>query len=454
MPATEWEVEEAEEEGIKLHFLAAPVRVIGENGRLSSIECIKMKLGKPDASGRRQPEPIPGSEFVLSVDSVIAAIGQIPDLSFLAEESGLKTERGKIVAAPDTLLTDITGVFAGGDCVTGAATAVEAIAAGRKAALAIDCYLKGEEMAGVKIPFNISKGQLNELVGREEFVQVERKPRRKMSKLRPNERRTNFQEIELGYTEDMTKMEAERCLECGCKAAHDCTLRQLATEYEVSPDVVKRDRYYYPLDRSHPFIERDPNKCISCECCARICLDVQGIGALSVTYRVGTTEGYGGSLLNTTCVSCGQCVASCPVGALVSKVDMLPAHEVKTICPYCGVGCGIYLGVRGGLIVNVRGDPDNLVNKSNLCVKGRFGITEFVHHSERLTTPLVKQDGKFIETTWDEALDIVASKLASYRADEVAVISSAKCTNEDNYVAQKFARAVLGTNNLDHCARL
>jgi len=251
----------------------------------------------------------------------------------------------------------------------------------------------------------------------------------------------------------MVRRETERCLECGCKAAHDCTLRQLATEYEVSPGAVRRDRYYYPLDKFHPFIERDPNKCISCERCARVCLDVQGVGALSVAYRVGTTEGYAGSLLNTTCVSCGQCIASCPVGALVSKNGMRPAHEVKTICPYCGVGCGIYLGVRGNTIVNVRGDVDNPVNKGNLCVKGRFGY-EFVNHPERLTSPLIKQGGGFVEASWEEALDLIASKLAGYKGEQFATISSAKCTNEENYIIQKFARAVMGTNNIDHCARL
>ena len=453
MPASEWEVEEAEEEGIKLHFLAAPVKIIGSNGRVGSMECIKMALGEPDASGRRRPEPIPGSEFILAVDSVIAAIGQYPDLSSLAGESGLRTERGNIVVEDDTLLTDVPGVFAGGDCVTGAATAVQAIATGRKAATAINRYLKGEELVAVKKPFDISKGQLNELVGREEFIQVERQPRQKMPKLRPNERRSHFQEIEFGYPEDMAKREAECCLQCGCKAAYDCALRQLATDYEVSPVPVRRDRDYYPLDKSHPFIERDSNKCISCERCARICLDVQRIGALSVTYRVGTTEGYGGSLLNTTCVSCGLCVASCPVGALVSKNTLRSSREVKTICPYCGVGCGIYLGVHGGLIVDIRGDSDNPVNRGNLCVKGRFGY-EFINHPERLTSPLIKRDGNFVEATWEEALDLVASRMANYKADQFAAISSARSTNEDNYVVQKFVRAVMGTNNVDHCARL
>ena len=452
MPATEWEVEEAEEEGIKLYFLAAPVKITGEKGQVRHIECIKMKLGEPDASGRPRPEPIAGSEFVLQVDSVIAAIGQRPDLSCLAKETGLKTERSNIAVNPDTLMTDVTGVFAGGDCVTGAATAVEAIAAGRKVALAIDRYLKGEELAGVIKPFNISKGQLNELVGREEFVQVEGKTRQKMPKLKPDERRKNFQEIEQGYTEETAKREAQRCLECGCKAAHDCTLRDLATEYELASVTARKDGYY-PMDTSHPFVERDPNKCINCERCARMCLDVMRIGALSVNYRVGTAEGYGGSLLNTTCVSCGLCVASCPVGALVARKEMPPAYEVKTTCPYCGVGCGIYLGVRGGLIVSVRGDSDNPINSGNLCVKGRFGY-EYVNHPERLTSPLIKRNGEFVEATWEEALDLVASKLSNYKGEQFAAISSAKCTNEENYIVQKFTRAVMGTNNIDHCARL
>ena len=139
------------------------------------------------------------------------------------------------MAAPDSLATDIKGVFAGGDCVTGAATAVEAIAAGRKAAIAIDRYLKGQDMAAEGQLFNIGKGELSQLAGREEFTQVEKQPRGKMPKLPPLERGKNFAEIEPGYTEETARQEAERCLECGCKAAHDCSLRDLATRYGLAP---------------------------------------------------------------------------------------------------------------------------------------------------------------------------------------------------------------------------
>ena len=144
----------------------------------------------------------------------------------------------------------------------------------------------------------------------------------------------------------------------------------------------------------------------------------------------------------------------CPVGALAPKETLRPAEEVQTTCPYCGVGCQMYLGIQDDRVISVRGDEEGPANQGHLCVKGRFGITEFVHHPERLTTPLIKKNGHFEEVLWEEALAMVANKLRNYDKDQVAVISSAKATNEDNYVMQKFARVVLGTNNVDHCARL
>lgn len=454
MPASPWEIEEAEEEGVRLLFLAAPVRIIGKDGKVAELECIKMALGEPDSSGRRRPEPVAGSEFLIALDTVVAAIGQRPDTAFLAEKEDIRIARnGNIVVDQIQWQTGVKGVFAGGDCVSGAATAVEAIAAGRKAALSIDCFLRGVDMPNGKPIFDISKGTLEQLQGKEEFTQLEQKPRVPMPKIPLEERVSSFDEIELGFTDEMVRREAGRCLECGCKADYYCVLRKLATEYEVQAPPFREHRYLYPLDKSHPFIERDANKCIACARCARVCSNIQGVGALGFSYRVATYEGNGGSLLNTTCESCGQCVKSCPVGALVAKKEMLPEREIKTICTYCGVGCGIYLGIRGDTIVSVRGDTESPVNRhGNLCVKGRFGY-EFVNSPERLTNPLVKKNGKFYEVSWDEALDLVANRLVKYRGDQFAVISSAKCTNEENYLIQKFARGVMGTNSIDHCAR-
>jgi len=455
MPASEWEIVLAEDEGVKLSLLAAPVRIIGENGRVVAIECIKMALGEPDASGRRRPEPITGSEFTIPADFIISAIGQRTDISFFTEEKELISPHDNISIDDDTMVTHKKGVFAGGDCVSGAATAVEAIAAGRKAALSIDRYLKGEELMAIKKPFNISKGTLKDLKGKEDFIQIEFKPRVHTPELKPNERRNNFQEVELSMSESMAKMEVARCLECGCKAAHDCSLRNLATDYNIPSTVVRKEKYY-PLEKTHPFIERDSNKCIGCQRCARICSDVQGVGALSVVYRVGTIDGYCGSLLNTNCESCGQCVPSCPVGALVFKKSLPPTHEVRTICPYCGCGCGIYVGVRGSTIVSVRGDSSSPVNKGELCAKGQFGF-DFINHPDRLTTPLIKRNGNFVEASWEEALSLIADKFLEirhkYGAEALAGLSSAKVTNEECYLFQKLIRS-LGTNNIDHCARL
>ena len=459
MPASDWEVEEAEEEDIRLHFLAAPVRIAGTNGRLSALVCNRMRLGAPDESGRRRPETIPGSEFTLPVDTVIAAIGQSPDISCLdshqASSDGSRVEVGRgdiIVADPESLQTSIKGVFAGGDAVTGPARAVDAMAAGKKAALSIDRYLKGDPLADSLKPFNWSKGKLDE-IDVSEFADVERRPRREMPRLRPSERRDGFQEMELGYTQDMAQKEAERCLGCGCKAVDYCVLRQLAAEYGLSESLAERGNHRYLINRNHPFIEIDPNKCISCTRCVRTCLDVESVGALSFCYRVALPPDVQ-SLTDTNCESCGQCVASCPVGALVVKDRLPPLSEVKTVCPYCGVGCSLYLGTIGDAIVSVRGDSEAIVNQGRLCVKGRFGIPEFVNHPERLTTPLIRKDGELVEASWEEALELITKKLSQHKGEQFAAIASAKCTNEENYLIQKFARVVMGTNNIDHCARL
>ena len=452
MPASPWEIEEAEEEGIHLMFLAAPSRVLSDGTRVAGLELIKMRLGEPDASGRRRPEPLPGSEETMPIDTVIAAIGQSPDVSALEGVKGLEVSRGKLVADPGTLATGLEGVFTGGDFFTGAATAVEAIAAGRRAAQSIDAFLRGRELPVEGKPYNVSRGELRDMTGWEEFTEVAKRPRLAMPKIGLERRLRGFDEIELGYSEEGARQEAERCLECGCKAEETCLLREYAAEAGVPPVSIQTGRRY-ALDRAHPNIERDPNKCISCQRCARICSQVQGIGAVSVLYRVGTTEGHGGPLLDTNCESCGLCVASCPTGALVAARDLKPARTVKTVCPYCGVGCGLELGVRGRKVVSVAGDKTNPVSHGNLCVKGRFG-QDFIGSPERLSTPLIKRDGKFEAASWDEALDLVAKRLSVYKGDQFAQLASARCTNEENYVIQKFARGVMGTNNVDHCARL
>jgi len=249
-----------------------------------------------------------------------------------------------------------------------------------------------------------------------------------------------------------------RCLECAKNTR--CKLQEIAAYIGISDERLGRLQPVVrtlPVDDSNPFFIRDFNRCVLCGICVRTCQEIQMLGAIDFTFRgVDTKIATLGDkpILHSTCVSCGECVVRCPVGALLPKKADTPTRQVNTICPYCGVGCGIKLGVRGNTIVGVQGDVDGPANRGRLCVKGRFGIAEFVHHPDRLTTPMIRKNGRLEEASWDEALDLVASRLRGYTPAEVGVIASAKCTNEENYVIQKFARAVLGTNNIDHCARL
>jgi len=251
------------------------------------------------------------------------------------------------------------------------------------------------------------------------------------------------------------------CLTCACN--NDCKLQEAAAYIGVDPERMERLRRTektIPIDSSNPFFDFDPNKCVLCGLCVRTCDELQNIDAIDFAFRGFDTK-IGAfadkPIVESRCVSCGECVVRCPVGALSPRHFEQPAREVKTVCPYCGVGCGIYLGVRGDRIVGVRGDRENPTNRGSLCVKGRFG-QGFVNHADRLTHPLIKENGGFRKASWDEALTLSARRLGEIKKahgpDALAALSSAKCTNEESYLHQKFTRAVLGTNNLDHCARL
>ena len=247
----------------------------------------------------------------------------------------------------------------------------------------------------------------------------------------------------------------DRCVTC--PANERCELQKVF-DYLCLPALhFPRTPKPYPVDTSNPFFELDHNLCILCARCVRTCNEITGVGAIDMAYRgyAMKVATFGDKpLLESICKSCGECMAHCPTGALAPKKAEWPTQEIKTTCPYCGVGCQMYLGIKDEKVVTVRGDKDHEVFRGRLCVKGRFGVADYITHPERLTKPLVRKNGKFIETTWDEALDVVGTRLSGYQPDELAVISSAKCTNEENYVAQKFARVVLGTNSIDHCARL
>jgi formate dehydrogenase alpha subunit len=254
-----------------------------------------------------------------------------------------------------------------------------------------------------------------------------------------------------------------------CEKTGSCKLQDYAYRYGARQETyAEGGKHALTVTDPNPFILRDYSKCIMCTRCVRVCEEVTAARALTVIDRaweakIGTT--FDGDLADSPCVFCGQCVMVCPVGALTSRVSAGRGREfenekVVTTCSYCGTGCTLELNVKDGRVVGVtsnRTEEWSPVNHGALCVKGRFGW-DFINSSDRLTKPLIKEEGGFREASWDEALELVAARLAEIKEksgpDSMAVFTSARITNEENYLAQKFTRAVLGTNNVDHCARL
>jgi formate dehydrogenase major subunit len=249
-----------------------------------------------------------------------------------------------------------------------------------------------------------------------------------------------------------------------CPSCGDCRLQDLAFEYQATGKRFDRPKEFPALE-VNPMIVRDPARCILCGRCVQACNEVQVNRAISFGYRGKEARIVAAGdlpLKESDCVFCGECVQACPTGALTeakARTTWRPWKErerIRTTCPYCGVGCQQLLHVQDGKIVKVTGARGAEPNKGRLCVKGRFGY-DFIYSQERLKTPLIRENGHFREASWDEALDLVVSKLAAVRnehgPDAVAGVSCARSINEDSYNMQKLFRAVIGTNNIDHCAR-
>lgn len=248
-----------------------------------------------------------------------------------------------------------------------------------------------------------------------------------------------------------------------CDKSGDCRLQDYCYEYGIEKGSYVGEKKDYPIDDSNYFYTYDANKCILCGKCVRVCAELQGSDAIGLEDRGFITKvvtPFDKGLLDSKCVSCGNCVAVCPVGALMpkqkEKFRYWETRKVRTTCSYCGVGCQMDLLVKGEKVVGVE-PAKGAANNELLCVKGRFGYP-FINHPDRLKTPLIKRDGKFEEATWEEAYKVITDKVngikKTHGSEVFAGLTSARCTNEENYLFQKLFRAVIGTNNVDHCARL
>ena len=454
MPASQEEIEGAMAEGIRFHFLVAPAKLLGDNGKVHQLEILQMKLGDPDASGRRRPIPVKGSETTISVDMVITAIGQVSDLSPLETDPSVAnapvTRWKTLVADPETLYTGIAGIFTGGDVYRGPDTVVRALADGRRAARAIHRYLEEQRVDPQPKVFNILKGDLK-TIRKEPFSAFVQQARVRMPELEPARRITNFQQIDLGLPEEQALQEAERCLSCGCLDVFGCRLRKLADEMHVATTTRLQPPIAFDETRRtglHPFIAVDPNKCVRCKQCYEACTGYQCSDAIDFA----ETPSF-----NARCVSCGLCLDVCPTGALGDRIAGKPGpfqcQTVETVCAHCGCGCHLVFNVKGDTFFTISTRHDTPPNYGHTCRKGRFDSFAYVSDPDRLQTPLLRRDGRLVESSWPEALDRIVREFRRLREQEggqaLAALGSPQATNEANYLLQKIFRGHFGTNNLD-----
>lgn len=460
MPANPIEIHESKLEGIEYMFLTAPAKVnVDDKGRLKTLSCYRMQLGEPDASGRRRPVKVDGSEFEVELDYILAAIGQKTNVNFLEDINKYSDEKlvvnkwGDIDADKKTLQTSIKNVFACGDGVTGPATLIEAIAQGRKAAVSCNQLLNGLPLTGEKYEFISKRDNFEKQKSDDYKGKYAEQIREEMPTLDPKKRK-NFEEVELGYSASAAHEETKRCLECGCTEYYTCDLKKYSTEYEAQQKKFEGEYKKYDVDFRHPYIEIDNNKCILCSRCVRICKDVVGANALGLVNRGFETyvaPSMGTSLLETDCESCGMCISTCPTAAMSENFKFKPGplelESFETICNFCSTGCAIRIHHHNGFVMKVTGAEGTINRLASLCRMPKFGYG-YLNDGKRLLKPLLKVNGKFEEITFEKAYDIIVKKIKEAGSDENAFFAGARMTNEELYLIQKFARAAVGTNNV------
>lgn len=378
MPADPQEILESEEEGVIYKYLTNPIEFTGENGKLNGVILQKMMLGEPDESGRRRPVAIEGETEEIKLDSVIMAIGQYPNLSGF--ESLAATRKNTISADESRFTTSVDGVFAVGDATNkGADIAIAAIGEAQKASVVIDRYLNGE-IVGYKKPYFVERNS-NEI----DYSVFDKSSRAKMSHMTPDDRKTNFKEVNFGFSEEQAKREAMRCLECGCHDYFECKLISYANDYNVNPLRFAGEKHHRNTENANDLISRNTDKCVLCGLCVRVCEEVVGKAAIGLIGRGFNTivePELNKNLADTDCISCGQCVALCPTGALREKtafVKGVPVQEnsCESICTLCSNLCSVDYRYIGSTVTRALPTENGI-----LCKGGRFGVLNDKTESE------------------------------------------------------------------------
>jgi formate dehydrogenase major subunit len=333
-------------------------------------------------------------------------------------------------------------VFAGGDVVKGPSIVVDAVYQGRKAAEAINCLLAGETYPTTPEEIVSTRRSVDEKLFEDEP---------KMERIEPefldaSIRAANFNEVDTGLTEEQAVKEAERCLSCGCQDLYECKLKNYMDEYLVDPRRFSGRNHDYNVDKSHPFILREPNKCIKCGKCVEVCDSARGISVFGFAHRgfdAVISPTLNKPLIETDCISCGDCVALCPVGALTEKVPFRKAGPYRTVdtpstCTRCSLGCHIVVQELNGSMYKITPNEKGW-NGPHMCETGRFDYS-WVNDARRMVKPRMKVGDITQEVDWDSALSVIAKELM----EEPQIILRPTCTNEEAYIAREIVRKLNG----------